>query len=234
MTKSAIVLFSGGQDSSTCLAWALEKYDQVETIGFTYNQRHHVELDCRKVVLEEIKKIQPHWGNCLGQDHVIDLSLLSGLGETALTSDIQIKLQKNGLPNTFVPGRNLFFFITAATIAYRRDISNLVAGMCETDFSGYPDCRDDTIKAIQSAINLGLDFEINIETPLMWLTKSETWLLANTIGGQNLIELIINETHTCYKGIRSERNEWGFGCGECPACNLRRDGFWEFKKINRS
>jgi 7-cyano-7-deazaguanine synthase len=233
MKKSAMVLFSGGQDSATCLAWALRNYDKVETIGFTYNQRHKVELDCRKVVLDKIRKIHPHWGTCLSDDHLIDLSLLSGLGETALTADIQIKLQENGLPNTFVPGRNLFFFVSAATIAYRRGISILVGGMCETDFSGYPDCRDNTIKAIQLAINLGLDSKINIETPLMWLTKSETWGLAKEIGGGDLIKLIVDETHTCYKGDRSEKHEWGFGCGDCPACDLRKNGYMEFVKKDK-
>ncbi len=229
MKKSAMVLFSGGQDSATCLAWALEKYTKVETIGFTYNQRHKVELNCRKVVLEKIKGIQSQWNDCLGEDHLIDLSVLSGLGETALTKDIQIKLQENGLPNTFVPGRNLFFFITAATIAYRRNIPVLVGGMCETDYSGYPDCRNQTINAMQSAISLGLDSNIKIETPLMWLTKSETWKLAKKIGGKNLIKLIVDETHTCYKGDRSVKHEWGFGCGECPACDLRKDGYIEFR-----
>lgn len=230
MKNSAIVMFSGGQDSATTLAWALEKYTKVETIGFTYNQRHKVELNCRKVVLDKIKEIKPYWESRLGDDHLIDLSVLSDLGKTALTEDIQIKLQENGLPNTFVPGRNLFFFITAATIAYRRDISILVGGMCETDFSGYPDCRDNTIKAVQLAASLGLDYTINITTPLMWLTKSETWELANKIGGKNLVKLIVDETHTCYKGERSTKHDWGFGCSNCPACDLRKNGFIEFSK----
>jgi len=228
MKKSALVLFSGGQDSTTTLAWALEKYSKVETIGFTYNQRHKIELDCRETVLEQIKRVHSKWRACLGEDHLIDLSVLSSLGDTALTKDIEIQLQENGLPNTFVPGRNLFFFITAATVAFRRNIHVLVGGMCETDFSGYPDCRNDTIKAIQLAISLGLNSTFRIETPLMWLTKSETWELAKKIGGSNFIKLIVNETHTCYKGDRSVRHKWGYGCGKCPACDLRKQGFDEF------
>ena len=232
INQSALVLFSGGQDSTTCLAWALEKYKIVETIGFTYNQRHKVELGCRKIVLKKMKNLHTDWNHKLQEDHLIDLSVISSLGNTALTSDMEIKMLENGLPNTFVPGRNIFFFVTAASIAYRRNISVLIAGMCETDFSGYPDCRNNTIKAIQLAVNLGLDNDLNIQTPLMWLTKSKTWELAKKIGGDNFINLIIDETHTCYKGDRSVRHNWGFGCGTCPACVLRKSGFDEFLKEN--
>ncbi len=232
MTKSALVLFSGGQDSTTCLAWALEKYEKVETIGFKYNQRHSVEINCRKLILENIKKIKLNWGNTLGCDHLIDLSFMSKLGDSSLTNEIEFKLSENGLPNTFVPGRNLFFFISAAAIAYRRNIPTLVGGMCETDFSGYPDCRDKTIKSLSSTITHGFDMKVEIETPLMWITKAETWQLAKKIGSNKLVDLIIKDTHTCYAGDRSKIHEWGFGCSYCPACKLRKNGFKEFKSRN--
>ncbi len=236
MSNAALVLFSGGQDSATCLAWALEKFKRVETIGFDYRQRHRVELECRSRVLGKIKKIKPNWSAKLGEDHLIDLSLISKLGDTALTKDMKIEILATGLPNTFVPGRNLFFFVTAATVAYRRNISTLIGGMCETDYSGYPDCRDDSIKALKQAMSLGLDRNLDIQTPLMWLTKAKTWDLADKIGGNDLINLIISETHTCYKGERSIKHCWGFGCGTCPACELRENGFNQFlikkNKIN--
>jgi 7-cyano-7-deazaguanine synthase len=230
MSQSALVLFSGGQDSSTCLAWALEKYKKIETVGFFYNQVHRIELECRQTILKNIVNICSSWNERLGNDHLIDLSVLASLGETALTSNMEIKILENGLPNTFVPGRNLFFLITAATIAYRRGISNLVGGMCETDFSGYPDCRDLTIRTLETSINLGLDTRLKIETPLMKLSKSEIWKLSEKIGGDNFINLIINDTHTCYKGDRSTKYSWGFGCGSCPACKLRKDGFKKFQE----
>jgi len=236
MGEASLVLFSGGQDSATCLAWALEKFKRVETVGFDYCQRHRVELDCRSEFLSKIKRLKPDWSAKLGEDHLIDLSLIPKLGETALTKKMNIEILSTGLPNTFVPGRNLFFFVTAATIAYRRNISTLIGGMCETDYSGYPDCRDDTIKALKRALSLGLDRKLDIQTPLMWLTKAKTWDLADKIGGNDLINLIISETHTCYKGERSVKHCWGFGCGKCPACELRESGFNQFltkkNKIN--
>lgn len=225
----AIVLFSGGQDSTTCLAWALERYDRVETLGFEYGQRHRVELDCRQTVRDELLRLFPSWATRLGEDHTLDVSLLSQISETALTSERAIELQANGLPNTFVPGRNLIFLGFAATLAYRRGASVLVAGMCETDYSGYPDCRDNTIKAQQVALSLGLDTPMTIETPLMFLTKAQSWSLAEDLGGAPLVELIVEHTHTCYLGERGQRHEWGYGCGSCPACSLRRGGYAEWR-----
>jgi 7-cyano-7-deazaguanine synthase len=224
MTK-ALVLFSGGQDSTVCLTWALQYYAQVETVGFDYGQRHRIELDCRTRVLQELRTQFPQWAGKLGQDHVIDLPFISKLSETALTSQMEIRLRDDGLPNTFVPGRNLFFLTTAATIAYRRGITVLVGGMCETDFSGYPDCRDDTLKALQVALNLGMHTKLVIETPLMWRTKAQTWQLAQDLGGDALTQLIVEHTHTCYLGERGARHAWGYGCGACPACELRARGF---------
>jgi 7-cyano-7-deazaguanine synthase len=221
----ALVLFSGGQDSTTCLAWALERYEHVETIGFDYGQRHRVELDCRPRILEKMKKTFPRWASRLGEDHVLELDVLNALGATAMTHDIEIRMEASGLPNTFVPGRNLLFFTLAGALAYRRGIRSLVGGMCETDFSGYPDCRDDTIKAVQVALGLGMDTRFTLETPLMWLTKAETWRMAKELGGDALVDLIIQETHTCYLGERTKKNAWGYGCGDCPACKLRKDGF---------
>lgn len=231
MNSSALVLFSGGQDSTTCLAWALDRYQHVETIGFDYRQRHDIELTVRPTLREKIVAINPSWATRLGADHKIDLSLLASLSETAMTSDIEIVMQKNGLPNTFVPGRNIMFLSVAATVAYRRGIDVLVGGMCETDFSGYPDCRDDTIKALQVALNLGMDTRLQIATPLMWLDKSETWQLAHQLGGQPLLDLIRNDTHTCYLGERGRRHEWGYGCETCPACVLRANGYAKFKSM---
>lgn len=234
MHTSAIVLFSGGQDSTTCLAWALDKYDHVETIGFDYRQRHDIELTVRPMLREKIVQINPAWASRLGPDHLLDLSLLASLSETAMTSDIEIVMQKNGLPNTFVPGRNLMFLTVAATLAYRRGLQVLVGGMCETDFSGYPDCRDDTIKAMQVALNLGMDTRINIATPLMWLDKSQTWALAEQLGGSALLDLIRNDTHTCYLGERGIRHAWGYGCETCPACVLRARGYEQFIAAKQS
>jgi len=233
MHTSALVLFSGGQDSTTCLAWALENYDHVETIGFDYRQRHDIELTVSPTLREKIVKIKPEWAARLGPDHLLDLSLISSISETAMTSDIEIVMQKNGLPNTFVPGRNILFLTVAATLAYRRGLTVLVGGMCETDFSGYPDCRDDTIKALQVALNLGMDTRLNLSTPLMWLDKSQTWQLAQDLGGTPLLDLIRDVTHTCYLGERGIRHEWGFGCVTCPACVLRAKGYAEFKASNQ-
>jgi 7-cyano-7-deazaguanine synthase len=226
MNDHALVLFSGGQDSTTCLAWALQRYARVETIGFAYGQRHAVEMDCRPCVLDRLRCGFAAWADRLGDDHVLDLSLLGQISDTALTQQRAIELQANGLPNTFVPGRNLLFLGFAATVAYRRGLSVLVGGMCETDFSGYPDCRDNTLKAMQVALSLGLDTRMVVETPLMWLDKADTWRLAAQLGGDALVALIVEHTHTCYLGERGSRHPWGYGCGQCPACTLRRRG-WE-------
>ncbi|GAB3421182.1 7-cyano-7-deazaguanine synthase QueC [Massilia agilis] len=227
-TDTALVLFSGGQDSTTCLAWALQRFARVETIGFDYGQRHAIELSVRPTVLAQVRALSPSWNERLGEDHMIDLSLISKISDTALTSNVEIAMQENGLPNTFVPGRNLLFMTVAATVAYRRGLSVLVGGMCETDFSGYPDCRDDTMKALQVALNLGMATRQRIETPLMWIDKKQTWELAYEAGGQPLVDLIRFETHTCYLGERGERHEWGYGCGKCPACELRARGYAQF------
>lgn len=223
--SGALVLFSGGQDSTTCLAWALQRHAHVETIGFAYGQRHAVEMDCRPRVLAELRGRFPKWAGRLGDDHVLDLSLLGQVSDTALTSGRAIELQANGLPNTFVPGRNLLFLGFAATVAYRRGLGVLVGGMCETDYSGYPDCRDNTIKAMQVALSLGLDAPMVIETPLMWLDKADTWRLAEQLGGDALVDLVVEHTHTCYLGERGTRHAWGHGCGQCPACALRQRGW---------
>ena len=228
MHQNALVLFSGGQDSTTCLAWALERYEVVETVGFKYGQRHSVEMECRQTVLTAIRAEFPLWGKKLGADHVIDLAVISDLSETSLTRDVEIKFNSDGLPNTFVPGRNIMFLTTAAMVAYRRGATVLIAGMCETDFSGYPDCRDDTIKALQVALNIGMASRIVIETPLMWIDKAGTWVLARNLGGEALVELIKKDTHTCYKGDRSLLHDWGYGCGFCPSCELRLNGFHKY------
>jgi 7-cyano-7-deazaguanine synthase len=227
-TDTALVLFSGGQDSTTCLAWALQRFARVETIGFDYGQRHAIELAVRPAVLDGLRALSPAWNARLGDDHMIDLSLIAKISDTALTSNVEIAMQENGLPNTFVPGRNLLFMTVAATVAYRRGLTALVGGMCETDFSGYPDCRDDTMKALQVALNLGMATRQRIETPLMWIDKKQTWELAYETGGQPLVDLVRFETHTCYLGERGERHEWGYGCGKCPACALRARGYAQF------
>ncbi len=229
MHRNALVLFSGGQDSTTCLAWALDRYDHVETIGFDYGQRHRVELECRTTVLAGIKQQFTQWAPKLGDDHMLDLGLLGQVSDTALTSDKAIEFAKSGLPNTFVPGRNLIFFTFAAAVAYRRGISVLVGGMCETDYSGYPDCRDDTLKSLQVTLGLGLDTRMVLETPLMWIDKARTWQLAHDLGGDKLVELIRKDTHTCYTGDHSTWHDWGYGCGTCPACELRAKGWQGFQ-----
>jgi 7-cyano-7-deazaguanine synthase len=226
--QRARVLFSGGQDSSTCLAWALSRYQHVETIGFDYGQRHAIELTMRPQLLQKIRGLSPEWDQRLGEDHLLDLSLISQLSQTAMTENIAIQMQENGLPNTFVPGRNLMFMLVAATLAYRRQLGVLVGGMCETDFSGYPDCRDDSLKALQVAINLGMASRLNIETPLMWIDKAESWRLAERLGGKDLVDVIRHDTHTCYLGERGQMHAWGHGCGSCPACELRAKGYQEF------
>lgn len=227
-TNGALVLFSGGQDSATCLAWALARYPRVETIGFDYRQRHAIELAVRLPLLAQMRALSPAWDGKLGEDHLIDLGLLSTLSDTALTRDVAISMQDNGLPNTFVPGRNLLFMMVAATVAYRRGLDVLVGGMCETDFSGYPDCRDDTMKALQVTLNLGMGTRLKLETPLMWLDKAATWRLAQELGGPAMLELIRSGTHTCYLGERGVLHDWGYGCGHCPACELRARGYRQF------
>jgi len=227
--QNALVLFSGGQDSTVCLAWALEHFAAVETIGFDYGQRHRVELDLRPRIREQMKALHPKWAKRLGDDHVVKLDALAAISETALTRDVAIEVAQNGLPTTFVPGRNLAFLAFAGALAYRRGAKHLVAGMCETDFSGYPDCRDDTVKAMQVALTLGMDRRFVVHTPLMWIDKAGTFALAHEIGGDALVDLLVEETHTCYLGDRSHRHPWGHGCGTCPACRLRADGFAKWK-----
>ena len=226
---AALVLFSGGQDSATCLAWALERYSRVETVGFDYGQRHRIELEQRAVVREKFGGLKPDWRARLGEDHTLDLSALGAISDTAMTREIEIVANDKGLPNTFVPGRNLLFLTFGAALAYRRGLTRIVGGMCETDFSGYPDCRDDAIKAMQIALNIGMDARFVLETPLMWIDKAATWALANEIGGAALVDVIVNDTHTCYLGDRGALHDWGRGCGECPACRLRADGFSKWK-----
>lgn len=225
--SSALVLFSGGQDSTACLAWALERYAHVETLGFDYGQRHGVELQCRQQVLAELRAQFPAWGERLGEDHLLDLRLLGQISDTALTDARAIEMAASGLPNTFVPGRNLLFLTFAAALAYRRGASVLVGGMCETDYSGYPDCRDNTLKALQVALSLGMDAPMTVETPLMFLTKAQTWGMTQALGGEALNALIVEHTHTCYLGDRTQRHAWGYGCGHCPACELRARGHAE-------
>jgi 7-cyano-7-deazaguanine synthase len=227
---SALILFSGGQDSATCLAWALDRFEQVETIGFDYGQRHRIELECRAGFREKVVSLKSIWADRLGPDHTLDLSILGQISETALTSEAEIALREDGLPNTFVPGRNLLFFTLAAAVASRRHLRHLVGGMCETDYSGYPDCRDDTLKSLQVTLNLGMGSNVVIHTPLMWIDKAQTWSLANDIGGGGLVDLIQQDTHTCYLGEHDRLHDWGYGCGTCPACELRSTGWHKFKE----
>lgn len=230
----ALILFSGGQDSATCLAWALDRFEQVETIGFDYGQRHRIELDCRAGFREKVVCLKPDWSDKLGPDHMLDLSVLGQVSETALTSDAEIALRDDGLPNTFVPGRNLLFFTLAAAVASRRHLRHLVGGMCETDYSGYPDCRDDTLKSLQVTLNLGMGSNQVLQTPLMWIDKAQTWAMANDIGGSALVDLIRKDTHTCYVGEHDRLHDWGYGCGSCPACELRLSGWERFKEVENS
>ena len=230
---SALVLFSGGQDSTTCLAHALARYPRVETIGFDYGQRHHVELQARLNVLRELRERFPQWATRLGDDHVLDLAVLGAVSDTSLTRDMAFRMEASGLPNTFVPGRNLLFLTLAAALAYRRGMTVLVTGVCETDFSGYPDCRDDTMKALQVALTLGMDHRFLIDTPLMWIDKADTWRMAEQLGGQALVELIVEHSHTCYLGDRTHRHDWGWGCGSCPACELRARGWAAYADATR-
>ena len=225
MKDTALVLFSGGQDSTTCLAWSLARFEHVETVGFDYGQRHAAELAARPRILDAIRERFPDWRDRLGEDHVLALDVLKAIGGSALTDAVRIEMGANGLPTTFVPGRNLLFLTVAAALAYRRGSRDLVGGMCETDFSGYPDCRDATIKAMGHALDLGMNTNFNLHTPLMWIDKAATWRLAEELGGRALIDLIIEETVTCYEGDRTHRHDWGFGCGHCPACDLRAKGY---------
>jgi 7-cyano-7-deazaguanine synthase len=228
--ETALVLFSGGQDSTVCLAWALQRFETVETVGFHYGQRHAVELDVRPALRETLRGLDANWAQRLGNDHMIDLASLGQISDTALTRDVAIEMADSGLPTTFVPGRNLVFLTFAAALAYRRGARHLVAGMCETDYSGYPDCRDDTIKAMQVALTLGMDRRFVVHTPLMWIDKAATFALAEEIGGERLVQAVVELTHSCYLGDRSLRHDWGYGCGECPACELRAAGYAKWKE----
>jgi 7-cyano-7-deazaguanine synthase len=232
-SETALVLFSGGQDSTVCLAWALERFSRVETIGFDYGQRHAIELSVRARLREKMSALKPGWAARLGNDHMIKLDALAAISDTALTRQTAIEIADSGLPTTFVPGRNLMFFCFAGALAYRRGARHLVAGMCETDYSGYPDCRDNTIKAMQIALTLGLDKRVAIHTPLMWIDKAQTFALAVEIGGDAFLDLLIEDSHSCYLGDRRKRHDWGYGCGTCPACQLRAQGFAKFKTSKR-
>jgi 7-cyano-7-deazaguanine synthase len=227
-SDNALVLFSGGQDSTVCLAWALERFARVETVGFDYGQRHRIELDVRPRIRERLVALKPDWKGRLGDDHIIKIDALAAISDTALTRETAIEIADNGLPTTFVPGRNLIFFSFAGALAYRRGARHIVAGMCETDYSGYPDCRDDTVKAMQVALSLGMDRRIVIDTPLMWIDKAGTFAMAEELGGAALLALVVEDTHSCYLGDRTHRHDWGYGCGECPACQLRAQGFAKF------
>jgi 7-cyano-7-deazaguanine synthase len=231
---SALVLFSGGQDSTVCLAWALERFARVETVGFDYGQRHAVELTMRDRLREGMAALNAAWKAALGEDHLIRLDALSAISATALTRQTEIEIDKDGLPTTFVPGRNLVFLSFAGALAYRRGARHIVAGMCETDYSGYPDCRDDTVKAMQVALSLGLDRPVTLHTPLMWIDKAGTFALAEELGGEAFLELVVEDSHSCYLGDRTQRHEWGYGCGDCPACQLRARGFNEFMQRKNS
>ena len=223
------MLFSGGQDSTTCLVWALDRFSRVESIGFDYGQRHRIELECRDTIRQRVMGMKSDWRENLGDDHTLALGALGEVSNTGLTRNVAIEASEAGLPNTFVPGRNIIFLTFAAAMAYRRGLRHIVGGMCETDYSGYPDCRDDTIKALQVTLNLGMGHRFVLHTPLMWINKAETWQLANDLGGHELVNLIISETHTCYLGERGRRHDWGYGCGQCPACLLRTEGYRNFR-----
>ncbi|MSO68168.1 MAG: 7-cyano-7-deazaguanine synthase QueC [Pseudolabrys sp.] len=233
-TDSALVLFSGGQDSTVCLAWALERFARVETVGFDYGQRHAVELEVRPRLRDGLAALRADWKARLGDDHMIKLDALAAISDTVLTRETAIEIAGSGLPTTFVPGHNLIFFCFAGALAYRRGARHIVAGMCETDYSGYPDCRDDTVKAMQVALTLGLDKRVTLHTPLMWIDKAATFAMAETLGGAGLLDLVIEDRHSCYVGDRADRHAWGYGCGDCPACILRAKGFETFKSKRRT
>lgn len=229
--KKALVVFSGGQDSATCLAWALNRYQHVYTLGFYYGQRHHVEMDCRAVLLEAIPAMRPHWGEVYQHDHIVNIDFFQQLGNNALVNSQDITTSTDGTPNTFVPGRNLVFATLAAAYAHSLEVHDIIMGVCETDSSGYPDCRDDAMKAVQIALNIGMQSHFTIQTPLMWLNKAETWLLAQNLGGPELVDCILEHSHTCYLGQRDHRHTWGYGCGKCPACELRARGYSQFSQL---
>jgi 7-cyano-7-deazaguanine synthase len=231
MTTGALVLFSGGQDSTTCLAWALDRFERAETVGFDYGQRHRIELECRGRIAAKLRADFPLWSPRLGEDHTIDLTVLGQISQSALTGETEIRMLENGLPSTFVPGRNLAFLVMAAALAYRRGLDHIVGGMCETDYSGYPDCRDQTIRAMETTLTLGMDRAFSLDTPLMWIDKAATWRLAESLGGAGLVDLIREETHTCYLGDRGVLHDWGHGCGTCPACELRAKGYWGYRAM---
>jgi 7-cyano-7-deazaguanine synthase len=229
MTTSAIVLFSGGQDSTVCLAWALTRFERVETVGFDYGQRHAAELAARPRILDMLRAQFADWAPRLGTDHLLPLDTLKAIGGSALTDDMKIEMGVSGLPTTFVPGRNVMFLTAAAALGYRRGVADLVGGMCETDFSGYPDCRDETVQATARALTLGLGQDMRIHTPLMWIDKAATWRMAEELGGPKLVDLIVEETVTCYEGDRTHRHDWGYGCAQCPSCELRAAGYARYK-----
>jgi 7-cyano-7-deazaguanine synthase len=231
---TALVLFSGGQDSTVCLAWALERYARVETVGFDYGQRHAVELDVRAGLRNDLSAMRSQWAARLGEDHIVKLDALAAISDSALTRETAIEIAADGLPTTFVPGRNLIFFCFAGALAYRRGARHIVAGMCETDYSGYPDCRDDTVKAMQVALTLGLDKPLVLHTPLMWIDKAGTFAMAEQIGGKDLLDLVVADTHSCYLGDRTHRHDWGYGCGACPACTLRAQGYAKFMSLRKT
>jgi 7-cyano-7-deazaguanine synthase len=233
-TQKALILFSGGQDSATCLAWALNRYDNVETVGFHYGQRHDIEMECRQTVRKLVPELNPDWSERLGDDHILDLSVLGRMSETALTRDVAIEMNADGLPNTFVPGRNLVFLTFAGALAYRRGINVLVGGMCEADFSGYPDCRQETLDAQMKALSLGLDRPLSLETPLMHLSKGQAWELCYNLGGNELVRVVNEKSHSCYKGNHTDQYEWGYGCADCPACDLRAAGWEDYKLARQS
>jgi 7-cyano-7-deazaguanine synthase len=230
-SDKALVLFSGGQDSTVCLAWALARFETVETVGFDYGQRHRVELDCRPAILDAVRARFPDWRARLGEDHLLDIPVIGAISDTALTRESEITTAENGLPNTFVPGRNLLFLTLAAALAWRRGIGAIVGGMCETDYSGYPDCRDEAIRAMARALRIGMDTDVTVLTPLMWRDKAAVWTLARELGGDALVEIVREETHSCYLGDRSARHDWGYGCGTCPACALRAKGYRAFMEL---
>ncbi len=227
--SKVLVLFSGGQDSATVLAWACANFAIVETIGFDYGQRHHVEFKARDRLRSEFKKNFPIWGERLGVDHFLNIETFGALSQTAMTQDAEIIVKDDGLPNTFVPGRNLVFLVYAGALAWRRGVSHIAAGMCETDFSGYPDCREETLHKQMEAINMGMETEIKLFTPLMALNKAQCWHLTEDLGGEELVEIIRVDSHTCYKGKRDKIHPWGYGCGSCPACHLRANGWHTYK-----
>jgi 7-cyano-7-deazaguanine synthase len=232
-SETALVLFSGGQDSATCLAWALQRFARVETLGFDYGQRHAIELECREHLVDGMKSLGADWAARLGESHTLKIPTLAEISDTALTRDVAIAIGTDGLPNTFVPGRNLVFLTFAAALAYRRGIRHIVGGMCETDYSGYPDCRDETIRALRTALNLGMNTQFELHTPLMWLDKAATWGLADELGGAGLVDLIREHSHTCYLGERGARHDWGYGCAKCPACALRAKGWRQYVETSR-